>query len=229
MREKILCVEDDPTIQELVRGSLQDYQVVVAENLAQAEQELEREHFQAIVLDIQLPDGDGLRFYTRLAKDPKFRKLPALFLSGHSEISNKLMAFSVGADDFIAKPFDPMELSARVSLRIKKRNEEAEGRRTQSVGDIEIDLDRQKAFQMNNGHGQDLGLTSIELKILTLLSRRLEQVFSRDQILSGVWGETHITDRTVDSHIAHLRSKIGNSKVKVETVKNSGYRTVVLA
>lgn len=229
MREKILCVEDDPTIQELVRGSLQEYQVVVAENLAQAEQELEREQFQAIVLDIQLPDGDGLKFYTKLAKDPRFAKLPALFLSGHSEISNKLMAFSLGADDFIAKPFDPMELNARVGVRIKRRSDEVEGRRTQLVGDIEIDLDRQKAFQMDNGRGADLGLTSIELKILTLLSRRLEQVFTREQILDGVWGETHITDRTVDSHIAHLRSKIGTSKVKVETVKNSGYRTVVLA
>ncbi len=224
MRPKILCIEDDLTIQALIEGSLKEYSLVFAKNINEAEREIAKNEFSAILMDIELPDGDGIRFYTKMVQDVKFKKIPTLIVSGHSDISNKLLAFSLGADDFISKPFDPLELNARVAARIKRSQGEAVDRQVKRVGDVEIDFDRQKALHMGHSKEKDLGLTGIELKILSLLARRLEQVYSREQILTEVWGETFITDRTVDSHIAHLRSKIETTKLVVETVKNFGYR-----
>ncbi len=227
MRSKILCVEDDLTIQALIEQSLKNFNLVTVSNLKDAEREISQNIFDAILLDIELPDGDGLKFYTRLTHDQNFRKTPTLFLSGHGDISNKLLAFSVGADDFITKPFDPLELNARISSKIKKKQGEIDEKKTHRIGDLEIDFDRQRVFQIINGKEKDLILTSIEIKILTLLSRRTEQVFSREQILNSVWGDTIITDRTVDSHIAHLRTKISPSSVVIDTVKNFGYRLIL--
>ncbi len=227
MKSKILSVEDDLTIQALIEQSLTDYNVVSAGSLKDADHELSKNIFDAILLDIELPDGDGLKYYTKISNDPKFKKIPTLFLSARNEISNKLMAFSLGADDFISKPFDPLELRARISSKIKKMHSDVEEKKTKKVGDLEIDFDRQKVFQIKNGKETDLSLTAIEIKILTMLSKRNEQVFSREQILSSVWGDTHITDRTVDSHIAHLRTKIADSTVIVDTVKNFGYRVIL--
>jgi DNA-binding response OmpR family regulator len=224
MRSKILSIEDDPTMQLLIEGSLADYQVVQARSIKEAEALLPTGDFEAVLLDIELPDGDGLKFYAKLSHDQKLKSIPVLVLSGHAEISNKLVAFSIGAEDFIAKPFDPLELSARVHSKIQKRRQGATEKRLRRVGDLEIDFDRQRAFRMESGQEKDLQLTGIELRILSLLSRRIDQVYSREQILSEIWGQTHITDRTVDSHIAHLRQKIENSKVSISTVKNFGYR-----
>jgi two-component system phosphate regulon response regulator PhoB len=227
MRSKILSIEDDLTTQVLIEQSLKDYTIVTASDLKTAELELSRNIFDAILLDIELPDGDGLKFFTKLSHEQKFKQIPTLILSGHGDISNKLLAFSVGADDFITKPFDPLELNARLSSKIKKMQVDIDAKRTCKIGDLEIDFDRQKVFQKFKGREKDLFLTAIEIKILTMLSKRTEQVFSREQILNNVWGETVITDRTVDSHVAHLRTKIADSKVVIDTVKNFGYRVIL--
>ncbi len=227
MRAKILSIEDDLTIQMLIEQSLSEFTVVTVANLKNAEVELSKNVFDAILLDIELPDGDGLKFFSKLSHDQKHKKIPTLILSGHGDISNKLMAFSVGADDFITKPFDPLELNARLTSKIRKMQIQIEEKKTKKIGDLEIDFDRQRVFQIIKGKEKDLALTSIEIKILTLLSKRTEQVFSREQILSSVWGETAITDRTVDSHIAHLRTKISESSIVIDTVKNFGYRLIL--
>lgn len=227
MRFRILSIDDDPTVQTLLKESLREHFVISAYNLKEALMELPKTSFDAIILDIELPDGDGLRFYTEISQNEKYSQIPTLFLSGHNEISNKLMAFTLGADDFLSKPFDPLELNARIISKIKKHIQIVEDKKIQKIGDIEIDFDRQKAFQNKNGKQFDLSLTTIELKILACLSRRLEQVYTREQIISLAWGETHISDRTVDSHIAHLRTKVKNSEVQIDTVKSFGYRAIL--
>lgn len=228
MRTKILSIEDDITIQALIEASLSEYQLVKVANLQEAQKELEQNHFDALLLDIELPDGDGLKFYTKLAQEIKYKKIPTLFLTAHDDISNKLIAFSIGAEDFITKPFNPLELNARITSKLKKAQNQVESFKTRHIGDLEIDFDRQRAFRNINGKQKDLLLTAIEFKILTLLSKRLEQVYSRDQILTAVWGQTSITDRTVDSHVAHLRNKLTGATVLIDTVKNFGYRLILL-
>lgn len=227
MRKKVLCIEDDATIQTLVEVALPDYELVCASTLGEAKSLLAKVDFCAMVIDIQLPDGDGLRFLTQIHKEDKAKRIPVLILSSHTEISNKVMAFSYGADDFVGKPFDPIELNARLSAKVRKSTNEDEESQLRRFGNLLLDFFRQKAFRMTNGIEQDLGLTSIELKILSLLTKRTEQVYSREQIMNQVWGDTFIADRTVDSHIAHLRQKIDGTPVEIVTAKNFGYRAVV--
>jgi DNA-binding response OmpR family regulator len=227
MKNKILCIEDNPTIQTLVQLSLQEYDVTCAASLHEAETQLLSHTYAALLIDIQLPDGDGLRFLAQLSQKPHFKNIPILIFSNYSEISNKVAAFTLGADDFIAKPFDPIELNIRITAKIRKKNSESEQQKTRSLGDLLIDFDRQKVFLLNSSQELDLELTSIEIKILALLTKRLEQVYSREQILQSVWGSTSISDRTIDSHVAHLRQKIKNSQLQIETAKSFGYRAAL--
>lgn len=227
--EKILCIEDDLSMQTLVCASIKDYEVICAKTLKEAEVLLGQMDFSALLVDIQLPDGDGLRFLTQLTQNEKYSHTPILILSGHSDISNKVMAFSFGADDFVTKPFDPVELNVRVTAKIRKRHAAEEKARKRRLKDLLIDFDRQKVFQVLNGKEIDLECTSIELKLLALLTKRLEQVYSRDQIMRQVWAETSISDRTVDSHIAHLRQKIEGTQIQIETAKSFGYLASIKA
>ncbi len=224
MREKILCVEDDLVMQALIQGSLKDYSVTMISSLQETEKTLRSESFDLVILDILLPDGDGLKLWTRLVTETQFADLPVIFLTGQTEIFNKLLAFSVGAEDFIAKPFDPLELQARVARRLKKKARSDSETLVRRIGDLELDLGRQRAVWVHDNKEKDLALTAIELKLLALLSKHLDQVYSREQILSSVWGNSFVSDRTVDSHIAHVRSKITDTTVEIQTVKNYGYR-----
>jgi DNA-binding response OmpR family regulator len=227
MKPRILCLEDDQTIQTLVEVALSEFEVVPAFSIKEAERRLKEADYSALIIDIRLPDGDGLRFLTTLSADERFKKIPILVLSDQIEISNKVMAFSFGAEDFIGKPFDPIELNARVTAKIKRRESEKVDTQVRKHGNLLIDFGRQKAFLLAATKEKDLGLTSIELKILSTLTKRLDQVYSREQIMDAVWGDTSITDRTVDSHVAHLRQKIQETTVAVETAKSFGYRAVV--
>lgn len=227
MKRKILCIEDDPTIQTLVELALSDFAVVRASSLKEARGLLVDTKFNALIVDIQLPDGDGLRFLTDLANQEQTKKTPVLILSSHKEISNKVMAFSFGAEDFVEKPFDPIELNARLSAKVRKYEAEKEESQTRKVGNLLIDFNRQKVYAISGVKELDLNLTSIELKILSLLTKRIEQVYSRDQIMDQIWGDTIITDRTVDSHIAHLRQKIQGTSIEIDTAKNFGYRALL--
>lgn len=226
MKQKILCIEDDATIQTLVSVALPDFEVIAAKTLQEADLKLRTNKISALLLDIELPDGDGLRYLSDLYSRVK-EKTPVLILSQHQEIQSKVMAFSLGADDYIGKPFDPIELNIRLQSKIKKQSQVQDEFKCRKIGDLLLDFDRQKAYNCVDGEEKDLGLTNIELKILGLLTKRLEQVFSREQILEQVWQETHITDRTVDSHVAHLRQKISDSSVCIETVKSLGYRSAL--
>lgn len=227
MKQRILCIEDDPTMHALVEVALPEFEVIPALTLKAGEALLNVESFAALIIDIHLPDGDGLRFLTRISQQEKWKRIPILILTGHDEISNKVMAFSFGAEDFLSKPFDPIELNARLTAKVRKFSKEIEDAQSRRVGDIVIDFSKQKAFRVLGLKEKEIGLTSIELKLLSLFTKRLEQVYSREQIMNQVWGETFITDRTVDSHIAHLRQKLSESSVEIETAKNFGYRAVL--
>jgi two-component system phosphate regulon response regulator PhoB len=223
MRHKILCIDDDETIQTLVEVSLPDFVLVAAKSVKEATLAIEKDSFSAVIIDVQLPDGDGLRFLSQLSQQDRYKDIPALILSSRNEISNKVMAFSLGAEDFITKPFDPIELRARVESKIKKYSSSSDDRQFRHVGNLKLDFSRQKAFKVSSQNEIDLGLTGIELKLLSLFLQRLEQVYSREQIIDLIWGQTVIADRTVDSHIAHLRQKISGTDIEIKTSKSFGY------
>lgn len=226
-KKEILCIEDDPTIQTLVEVSLPEYKVTSVASLKEAYKMLSENTYSAVCVDIQLPDGDGLRFLTENIKKEKLGKTPFLILSSHDQIANKVMAFSLGAEDFVSKPFDPIEFNARLSAKIRRNAAELEETQIRQVGNLVIDFLQQKAFHVVNEQTKDLNLTSIELKILSFLTSHMDRVYSRNQIMDFVWNDKFVSDRTVDSHIAHLRQKMNSLNVEIETSVNFGYRAVL--
>lgn len=221
--QKILCVEDDPVSQELLKSALFEYVVVIARTLQEAREFLQCERFDGILLDIQLPDGDGLLFYLDVVREFNLRSVPCIVLTGYADIKNKVAAFSFGVDDFLQKPFDFVELKARLNSKLKKAHAKQISDQSQRKGDVSIDWQKQKAFHFHDGGAVDLQLTLIELKILKFFFTNFEQVLSRNQILDSVWGNTYICDRTVDAHVARLRKKLVKTHLNIQTIKNSGY------
>ncbi len=228
MSKEILVVEDSPEIRILLESSLEEYRTVFCATLKDATLAMSKQPFQLIILDIGLPDGDGLRFLAELAGKPETRSIPVMILSAKADTANKVMAFSVGAEDFISKPFDPIELKARVAAKLRKFEKEASRSELIKIGNIEIDLLRQKAHLVTRGGPEPLDLTTLEFRLLTYFAKSPDHVLARDTLLNSVWGyDVNITDRTVDTHIAHLRKKISRSNCKIETVVGAGYRFVV--
>lgn len=220
--KNILLVEDNAEIRILVEASLDPLRVVHVGTISEARATLDRELFQLIILDLGLPDGDGLKFMTELSTKST---TPVFILTGKSDTANKVIAFSLGVEDFITKPFDPVELRARVNAKLRKFENQKDEREIIKVRDLTIDLARQRVFLTREQNQEEVALTSLEFKLLTTFAKAPERVFSRDQLLDQVWGSsTHITDRTVDTHIGHLRKKISHSTVRIETVINEGYR-----
>ncbi len=229
MRE-ILVVEDSPEIKILLESSLSDYSLHFCTTLREAREVVSHHSFQLIMLDIGLPDGDGLKFLAELSTIPQTKNVPVMILSSKTETSNKIMAFSIGAEDFISKPFDPLELQARVAAKLKKMDRAQSRSELVRIGDLSIDFIKQKAalhLDAAGAHIEVLDLTTLEFKLLSYFARSPERVFSREQLLNEVWGsDINITDRTVDTHVGHLRKKIAKSKMKIETVVGAGYRMV---
>lgn len=226
--KSILCIEDNPEIQILVSAALNTYNTVPASSLHEARALLPGSDFSLILLDLELPDGDGLRFLTELrAREEKDEETPVFVLTGKPQIGNKVIAFSLGVDDFVTKPFDPIELKARVDARIRKAEAQRSMKDTIRLRDLTISISRQRVQLVTPTGYELIPLTSLEFKLLHVLARSPDRVFSRAKLLDLVWGaETNITDRTVDTHIGHLRKKLAKSAVKIETVINEGYRLV---
>ena len=205
----ILVTEDNAEMRILIEDALGEFNLTFANDLKQTRDVLAANHFDLLILDLILPDGNGLELLSEL------RAIPVIVLTGKSETSVKVEAFSIGADDYVVKPFDPLELKARVQAKIKKASRFAAD--DVRVGDLQIDIPKQKV----NG----IDLTSLELRLLLTISRAPEKVFTRESLLREVWGAgLSVTDRTVDTHIGHLRKKIAGTRSKIDTVVGLGYR-----
>ncbi|MBX9768607.1 MAG: response regulator transcription factor [Bdellovibrionales bacterium] len=225
--KNILLIEDSPEIQMLVRNVLGHHNVVVADNLKKAKEDLAAQNFSLIILDIELPDGDGIEFLTELSATPLNQKIPVFILTSHADISRKISAFSLGVEDFIAKPFDPREIRARVDAKLRKKEEASQTNDTIRLSNIVVNTTKQKTWIEENGENTLLQLTSLEFKLLSTFIRNPEKVFSREFLIGEIWGSgTNITDRTVDTHVYNLRKKLSGSLVSIETVIGEGYRMI---
>jgi DNA-binding response OmpR family regulator len=224
MDKKVLFVEDTRETQLVLQSLLRDYKVITCMSLEEARRSLVHGPFAAIILDIELPDGDGLRF---LAECPEnLKKQAAIFIiSSKTALANKAMAFTYGADDFISKPFDPLEVKMRIDAKIRKMTEQQSSSENFTIADLMVNVAEQRLYLEEDGESTQINFTSLEFRIFVFLSKNRDKVISRDEIINHIWGgRVHITDRTVDAHIAHIRKKISSSKVKIETVFGSGYK-----
>lgn len=220
--EKILCIEDAPDVIAIIETAFKDHEILWAKSINEAKRQITQGSYQAVLLDIELPDGDGLALLGEGLLDP--HKVPIVLLTGKKDFASKVTAFTLGAEDFIVKPFDPVELKLRVEAKIKKfahTQEEANFK----VGDLVCSSYEQKIWQVNGNVKEAISLTSLEFRLFITLAKKPERIYSRADLLEKVWGsELNVTDRTVDTHVAHLRKKLVKSNVSIETVFGSGYR-----
>lgn len=219
-------MEDNVEIQILLEACLDGHQLVFATTVKEAARLLESHMYDMAILDLGLPDGDGLEILTFLYGRRQEHEIPVIVLSGKSDTSSKVLAFSVGAEDFVSKPFDPAELRARVVAKLKRYERLNDSSEWLRIGDLNLSVPMQKVLlKTKDGKEQAIELTSLEFKLLHTLLRAPERVFTRDYLLDRVWGnQMSVVDRTVDTHISHLRKKLGESQIEIETVVGSGYR-----
>lgn len=218
---KILIVEDDRVVVSLVQAALKaDFAVSSVSTMAECLELLQNEtDFSLFLIDRMLPDGDGLSLCGQIRQMDALSQVPVIFLSAKDSEADKVSGLFAGADDYITKPFGPLELKARVMARLRVQA------RKLSAGRVHLDPDALRAsVEMDLGR-VDLTLTPIEFKILLALMTSLGEVLSRENLLTRVWGEgTFVNDRVVDSHISHLRKKLKSSDLLLEALRGEGYR-----
>ena len=221
---KILCVEDANDSIAILELTLQDYNVTFSRTMADAMQAISRSEFDLVLLDIELPDGSGFDFMAKFhgAK----RNTPVIFLTGKKDFGSKASAFSLGAEDYIVKPFDPPELRLRVDAKIRMSQRNSHEQRHLRLGNIICHLDEHRVE--NRLSGKSIDLTSLEFRILVLLASTPNKVFTRSEILDRAWGDSvSVTERAVDVHVSNLRKKFAGTGTTIDGVIGSGYRILV--
>ncbi len=222
---KILVVDDEQDAVDLVAFNLKQagFQVVAAHDGAEALDKVQKHQPDLIVLDVMMPELDGLEVCKLLRRDSATAGIPLLMLTAKASEVDRILGLELGADDYVTKPFSPRELVLRVR-KLLARGKPQEARSERMVfGDLTIDIPR----HLVSWKGQSLELTATEFKLLTTLAERRGRVQSRDQLLRDVWGyESMIDTRTVDTHMRRLREKLGPAARHLDTVRGVGYRFV---
>lgn len=223
-KEKILVVDDEEDILELVRYNLEreGFQVTCAESGENAMERTRHEGPDLIVLDLMLPGIDGLEVARRLKQNQKTAGLPIVMLTAKGEEADIVTGLELGADDYMTKPFSPRVLIARIKAVLRRQSQqEQDPDRILMVGGLTIDPRRRAVSADDN----IIDLTYSEFQILLFLAARPGWVFTRTQIVDAVRGEDYpVTDRSVDVQIAGLRKKLGEYSAYIETVRGVGYR-----
>lgn len=228
--DKVLCVEDSKEYQAVIKNALKGIDADFASNLAEARSLLNSPEnvYDMLLLDVSLPDGDGIKFLSEFnLNNKKMRDIPVFIVSSDSNELSKVTAFGLGVDDYICKPFSPIELKARVEAKMRKAKDKKQESTSFVIGDIEVDQNKMTLHVQNTPAPID-GITPIEFKIFTLLGQNPGNILSRAQIIDRVWPmNTFITERTVDAHVSRLRKKIVKSRIEIETVFGVGYKLIL--
>lgn len=223
--QRLLLIDDDQRLTEMVGAYLrgQGFEVECAGSLVLGRQLLERTPFDALVLDLMLPDGDGLDFTRTLRAEPRFRRLPLLMLTARGEPTDRIVGLELGADDYLGKPFEPRELLARVKALLRRA---APARAADDVlvfGRLEVDLGARQARL----DGRPCELTSHQFDLLAVLAQAPGRVLSRDQIMDALKGHPlEAFDRSIDVHVSRIRAVIEDDPKmprRVLTVRGAGY------
>jgi two-component system alkaline phosphatase synthesis response regulator PhoP len=223
---KALVVEDCADTRRLIARALAGLcEIIEARGVREADLRLEQHRPDLVLLDVSLPDGDGYELCSRLQGNEETAHVPIVFLTARSASQDKVVAFSLGADDYVSKPFDPLELRARVSARLAKHQAHTERKGHLRRGALRIDLDSFRAYLVvEGGEENELALTRHEFRILHTLASQPERVFTRAQLLERVWSNVAVGPRTVDAHVSNLRRKLGPQSECIESIRGVGYR-----
>lgn len=218
---KILLVDDEQDILEIVGYNLsqEGYKIVTASNGKEAIAVAKKEHPQLIIMDVMMPEMDGMEACENIRKIPELSNVIIAFLTARSEDYSQVAGFDAGADDYIAKPIKPKLLVSKVKALLRRLKEDAPSSENLNVGDIIINREEYKIIMSD----KEIVLPRKEFELFYLLASKPGKVFKREEILDKVWGnEVIVGGRTIDVHIRKLREKIGEEYFK--TIKGVGYK-----
>jgi two-component system alkaline phosphatase synthesis response regulator PhoP len=222
IKNKILLVDDEADILEFLSYNLkkEGYRVFTANNGKEAVTVAKKENPDIIILDVMMPDMDGIETCREIRDLPGLKDVMIAFLTARNEDYSQIAGFEVGADDYINKPIKPRVLSSRIKALLRRSgNTEAAAADKVDMGGIKIDRERYLIVQ----DGNEINLPKKEFELLALLASKPGKVFTRESILDKVWGgEVVVGDRTIDVHIRKLREKLGEDFIR--TVKGIGYK-----
>ncbi len=221
--KKIFVVEDEKDILELIRMKLESAGFITKgfKTALPMLNLLKIEHPDLIILDLMLPDMDGMEVCQKLKSDKATQKIPVLMLTARTDLDDKIKGLEYGADDYVTKPFETRELIARIKA-ILRRSEWENGKNVLSITeDFIIDFNHYEVWIK----GKRIDLTLTEFKILQLLTKRPGWVYNRSQILDYLWGNDKIViERTIDVHIRNLREKLGAYAYLIRNIRGLGYQ-----
>jgi two-component system phosphate regulon response regulator PhoB/two-component system alkaline phosphatase synthesis response regulator PhoP len=223
MSALIAVVDDEPDIVELVSLHLTNagYTVHGFYNAADFFRFIGTKRPDLIILDLMLPDDDGIEITKRLKKENEFSDIPIIILSAKDEESDKIVGLELGAEDYITKPFSPRELVVRAKKILSRRAGREDTKKIRIADVLSIDTEKYEVIALGN----KVDLTATEFKILKLFASKRGTVYTRDQILDYLWGdEKAVIDRTVDMHIKNLRKKLGDAASLIKNIRGVGYK-----
>jgi two-component system phosphate regulon response regulator PhoB len=223
MGQRILVVDDEPDLLELVRVNLRQagFDVDIAETGRQALDRLRRSRPDLVILDLMLPDLSGTDVCRHVRSDPSLGDVPIIMLTARGEEVDRVVGLELGADDYVTKPFSPRELTLRVRAVLRRRQSTASGAAVLERGALRLDPVRHRCFVEDS----EVELTAKEFALLQGLMLRPGRVMTREQLLDEVWGtDIAVTTRTIDTHLKRLREKLGPASALIETVRGVGYR-----
>jgi two-component system phosphate regulon response regulator PhoB len=220
---KILIVDDEEDIRELIAVNLmreEQYQLLEAADGLEALRQANDERPDLVILDLMLPQMDGLTVYKNLRENALTAKIPVIMLTARGRLEEKLEGLELGADDYLSKPFSPKELMLRVRNLLRRSNENLSGNLVET-GPFSLDKNGLKLHL----DGEEIDLTATEFKLLLSLIESPGVTQERGDLLKKVWGYSDmIQTRTLDTHIKRLREKLGSFGNSIETVRGVGYR-----
>jgi two-component system phosphate regulon response regulator PhoB/two-component system alkaline phosphatase synthesis response regulator PhoP len=223
MSKLIAIIDDEPDIVELVSINLKKagFDTRGFSNLESFLSFLKKQTPDLVILDLMLPDADGLEICKYLKKKDELSSIPIIMLTAKADETDKILGLELGADDYVTKPFSPKELVARVKVALRRQIQKEDTKKIEIGGILVIDLEKFSVMV----EGEKIDLTSTEFKILQLLSSKQGWVFSRDKILDYLWGrEKAVLDRTVDVHVKNLREKLGTAGQFIKNMRGIGYK-----
>lgn len=218
---KILLVDDEQDILEIIGYNLlqEGYQIITAQNGKEAILKAKKELPHLIIMDVMMPEMDGIEACENIRKIPELSQTIIAFLTARSEDYSQVAGFDAGADDYIAKPIKPKLLVSKVKSLLRRLKEDEQNAETLNVGGIEINREEYKIVK----DGLEIVLPRKEFELFYLLASKPGKVFKREEILDKIWGnEVIVGGRTIDVHIRKLREKIGEDLFK--TIKGVGYK-----
>jgi len=220
---KILIIEDERDLAELLAFNLEKegYRTAIASDGTDGLESVPRFQPDLILLDQMLPGMLGIEVCKHLKKNPGTAAIPVIMLTAKGEEIDKVVAFEVGAEDYVVKPFSTRELLLRIKAVLRRTSSEVPETPVIKVGSVSIDTERHHVLI----NGNEVTFTMTEFKLLHTLVKRLGRVQSRDVLLRDVWGYNFVEDtRTVDTHVTRLRTKMGEAGEMIKTVRGFGYK-----